>query len=287
MTFTELQNKYKALNVAEKLIAINVIIFLFVQLISALFKSRLLIDNLTLDASIDNSLFKPWSILTYAFMHHNMFHLLIHMVMLYFVARFFFSVFNKKLFLNVYFLGAIAGAVVFLIAGLAPSFLPPNSILLGSSAAVTAVLIFVCASFPNQKVSVLTIKLSLWHIGALLIAVDVFQLLGENRGGHVAHLGGALLGYLYATQYAKGNDIGSGFEKMMDTVSSWFLKQTKPKMKTVHKTRRQRNSVHKTVHQKDKEHQEKTNIILDKISKSGYDSLTAIEKEFLFKSGKK
>ena len=260
---------------------------MFVQLISALFKSRLLIDNLTLDASIDNSLFKPWSILTYAFMHHNMFHLLIHMVMLYFVARFFFSVFNKKLFLNVYFLGAIAGAVVFLIAGLAPSFLPPNSILLGSSAAVTAVLIFVCASFPNQKVSVLTIKLSLWHIGALLIAVDVFQLLGENRGGHVAHLRGALLGYLYATQYAKGNDIGSGFEKMMDTVSSWFLKQTKPKMKTVHKTRRQRNSVHKTVHQKDKEHQEKTNIILDKISKSGYDSLTAIEKEFLFKSGKK
>ena len=286
MTFTELQKKYKALNVAEKLIAINCITFLLVQLISVLFKSRLLIENLTLESSIANSLFKPWTILTYAFMHHNLFHLLLQMVLLFFVTRFFFSVFNKKLFLKVYFLGAICGGVLFLIAGLIPSFLPLNSVLLGSSAAVTAVLIFVCASFPNQKVKVITFELKLWHIGAFLIAVDLYQLTGDNRGGVVAHLGGALLGYLYATQYAKGNDIGAGFEKLLDTISSWFVKQTQPKMKTVHKTRRARNATHKTVYQKDKVHQDKTNTILDKISKSGYDSLTATEKEFLFKSGK-
>ena len=121
--------------------------------------------------------------------------------------------------------------------------------------------------------------------GIFFVAIDVLRLLsGINQGGYVAHIGGYLLGYLYANNLKKGSDIGSGFERIMDTVFSWF--KPKSNLRTVHR-KRKTSYAGKTKDEFDTYNdQKKVDLILDKISKSGYESLTAEEKEFLFKAGK-
>ena len=120
----------------------------------------------------------------------------------------------------------------------------------------------------------------------VFIGLDVFRLmLGFNQGGYIAHLGGYFLGYIYATKLSKGTDIGTGFERTMDSFMSWF--KPKSTLKTVHKTTSKRTSASKTKNEFDAlNKQKKIDAILDKISKSGYESLTADEKAFLFKAGK-
>jgi len=287
MTVDELKQKYQQFSIVEKLIVINVLVFVVVGVLSFLLQTTFFHKWFALSKTFSETILKPWSVLTYAFMHYNFMHLLFNMLVLYYVGRMFLSVFNPKLLLNVYLLGAIAGGLSFLLSyNVFPVFLQVSGMLLGASAAVQAILIFMCASFPNQQVSVFTFKLKLWHIGVFFVAYDLVMLPTGNAGGHIAHLGGALLGYFYATQFAKGNDIGSGFSKMMDAIAGWFKKSKQPQMKTVYKTRRARNASHKTVYQKNKITQDQINVILDKISKSGYDSLTKEEKAFLFQSGK-
>jgi len=287
MTKKELLHKYKTLNVAEKLIAINLVFFVVLLISSKLFKAYFLFDWFALSNQLGGLFSNPWSILTYSFLHQDSFHFLMNMVMLYYVSRLFFSHFSTKLFLNIYLLGAIIGALLFLLMiGVSPVIFDKGKPLVGASASVMAVLIFICASLPQLEVSVFTFKIKLWQLGAFFVVLDLVQVSGGNSGGHIAHLGGALLGYLYATQLKKGNDIGSGFEKLLDTISSWFSSKNKSKLKTVYKTKAERRASDKTVHQKKRLKQEQIDAILDKISKSGYESLSKEEKAFLFQSGK-
>lgn len=287
MTKNDLIHKYKTLNVAEKLIAINLGVFVFLLVTSKLFKSFFLFDWFALSNELVIALSNPWSIFTYSFLHQDPFHFLINMVMLYYVSKLFLARFSAKLFLNTYLLGAIVGALLFLLMlGISPILFDKGNPLVGASASVMAIFIFVCASFPQMEVSVFTFKLKLWQLGAFFIGLDLLQIVSDNSGGHIAHLGGALFGYMYATQLKKGNDIGKGFEKLMDTIVSWFSFKKKSKLKTVHKTKAQRRSADKTVHQKKRIKQEQIDAILDKISKSGYESLSKEEKAFLFQAGK-
>jgi len=287
MTKKELLHKYKTLNVAEKLIAINLAVFILFGLTSFLFKTNFLFDWFVLSKEASDFIGKPWTIFTYSFLHQGLLHFAMNMVMLYYVSKLFFSRFSAKLFLNTYLLGALAGGVLFLLSyNLFPVFNNQMGFLVGASASVMAVLIFICASLPQMEVSVFTFKIKLWQLGAFFIVLDLVQIPNGNSGGHIAHLGGALLGYLYATQLKKGNDIGKGFEKLMDTVASWFSSKNKSNLKTVHKTKAQRRTSDKTVHQKKRIKQEQIDAILDKISKSGYESLSKEEKAFLFQSGK-
>ena len=116
--------------------------------------------------------------------------------------------------------------------------------------------------------------------------MDFLGLFGWNQGGNVAHLGGALLGYFYAIKLKEGKDIGSGFERAMDTLAGWF--KPKSNLKTVHWNKPKGTYAGKTKEEFQAfNEQKKVDLILDKISKSGYESLTAEEKEFLFKAGKK
>lgn len=287
MTKKELLHKYKTLNVAEKLIAINLVVFILFGLTTFLFKTDFLFDWFVLSKDASDFINKPWSIMTYSFLHQGLLHFAMNMVMLYYVSKLFFYRFNTKLFLNIYLLGALIGGVLFLLSyNLFPVFSNQMGFLVGASASVMAVLIFICASLPQMEVSVFTFKIKLWQLGAFFVVLDLVQIPNGNSGGHIAHLGGALLGYLYATQLKKGNDIGSGFEKLLETISSWFSFKNKSKLKTVHKTKAQRRTSDKTVHQKKRLKQEQIDAILDKISKSGYESLSKEEKAFLFQSGK-
>jgi len=152
-------------------------------------------------------------------------------------------------------------------------------------------MIFIAAYTPNAEVRIIFFNVKLWQIGVFVVLSDLIQIpTSGNAGGLIAHLGGALFGYMYAVQLKKGNDIGLWFEKIMDGFASMFTPKKKSPLKTVHKSKsytkpKQRTSSSKKKYVKTP-NQEQIDAILDKISKSGYDSLTKEEKDFLFKAGK-
>ena len=283
----DIKQKLANLNVLEKIIAINVIIFLLTLII------RLDFIWLQLPSDFSKFILKPWSLISYAFVHTEFLHMLFNMLWLYFLGRMFLNLFSPKMALNIYFLGAMAGGLLFMVCyTLLPEVFGGNSRLLGASAAVRALLIFLCAYMPNQEIRFFTFNLKLWYIGAAIVVLDVIGVFSGinnpvtgNAGGNLAHLGGALLGYFYAKQLTKGQDIGKGFEKFMDYISSLFKPSKKGPLKTVHKNKSKVGGYNKGDFN-EFSNQKKIDVILDKISKSGYDSLTSEEKEFLFRAGK-
>lgn len=276
----DIKHKLSNLNVLEKIIAINVVVFL----LSFFLKPFLVWFELP--SQFSEFILVPWTIISYAFLHYDVMHILFNMLWLYFLGRMFLNLFNPKLALNVYFLGAISGGVLFVLCySIFPTLFRGNPPLVGASGAVRALLIFLCAYMPNQEVRFFTFNIKLWYIGAFIVVLDVLGLFGTNSGGSLAHLGGSLLGYAYAQQLLKGKDIGKGFESMADTVSSWFKPSKKGPLKTVHKNKSKVGGYAKSDFN-EFNNQKKIDVILDKISKSGYESLTSEEKEFLFRAGK-
>ncbi|AWX43319.1 Rhomboid protease [Flagellimonas maritima] len=281
-----LQYNFARLNIAEKLIVLNVLVFVLGGLGIALLDISV-VEWFQLPKDFLEFFGQPWSIITYSFFHAGFGHIFWNMLMLYFTGRIFLNLFDAQRFINVYFLGVIVGGTVFLLSyNIFPTLLNTNTALIGASAGVTAVLIFICAYIPNQEVRVIFFNVKLWYVGAFFVLVDLIQIpYGGNIGGRLAHLGGALLGYIYARQLLKGTDIGSGFTKFRDSIAMLFKSgNKKAPLKTVYKKNASKS---KTGVDYDKEaHQRKIDMILDKISKSGYESLSKAEKDFLFKAGK-
>lgn len=276
----DIKNKLSNLNVLEKIIAINVVVFILS------FVLKPFVSWFELPSDLSDFILQPWTIITYAFLHYDFMHILFNMLWLYFLGRMFLNLFRPKMALNIYFLGAISGGVLFMLGyTLFPSVFGSFSKLLGASAAVRALLIFLCAYMPNQEMRLFTFNLKLWYVGAAIVVLDVIGLFGVNSGGNLAHLGGAILGYVYAKQLTKGQDIGKGFERFMNVFLGLFKSSKKGPLKTVHKNKSKVGGYAKSDFNKFN-NQKKIDVILDKISKSGYDSLTAKEKEFLFKAGK-
>jgi len=278
------------LNIAEKLIAINLAIFILVGLSTALFGVS--IDALFYWFELPKDFFafltKPWTLVTYSFFHSGIGHVFWNMLMLYFAGRIFLNLFDNQRFINVYFLGVILGGLVFLLSyNVFPTLLNTNTSLIGASAGVTAVLIFICAYIPNQEVRIIFFNVKLWHVGAFFVLVDLIQIpYGGNVGGRLAHLGGAFLGYFYARQLLNGKDIGEGFSKLLVGLSNLFKPgKRKAPLKTVYKKNAAKKTKSKVDYDKETR-QRKIDTILDKISKSGYESLSKAEKDFLFKAGK-
>lgn len=295
---TNWKYKLKTATVVEKLIGINVLIFVFFFVFRTLaflfqFPDDFLMQWLVFPKDLFEFILKPWSIITYSFLHGGIWHILSNMLILYFSGIYFLNYFSPKRLLNYYFLGIIVGALVYMLSyNLFPAFASTGrSYLIGASAGVMAVLVGIATHIPNMRVRLLLLgSIKFWYIAAFLVLLDVIQIPMGNAGGHLAHLGGALLGYTYTKQLQKGNDIGSWWEKIMDFFVGLFqTSEKKPKMKTVYrngskpaaKTASSRKSrLSKT------EKQKRIDDILDKISKSGYDSLSKEEKDFLFKAGK-
>lgn len=282
----DLQNKLKNLNVLEQIIAVNVVVFFVVMLASGLFNWNALKTYLELPSDVTEFLYKPWTILTYGFTHYGGLHLFFNMMVLYFISRMMLNLFNYKMSLNIYFLGIIFGGVsyLFIYNVLPADMIRTTGALIGASAGVRALLIFLCAYMPQMEVRVVFFNMKLWHLGVAVVVLDIIGLFSINQGGHIAHLGGSALGYFYAVQLQKGTDIGKGFERLLDAVTAWFKPKGKKPLKTVYK----RNSTSVAGHTKAEfgefNKQKQIDLILDKISKSGYESLTAEEKAFLFKT---
>ncbi|MFL1896875.1 rhomboid family intramembrane serine protease [Aquimarina sp. 2-A2] len=293
MTSNSLKYQYQTASILIKLIVINVLLFLIATLVSWVIKSNpgALMQWFVLPIQLEELVIQPWSLLTYSFLHFDFWHIFWNMLVLYWFGKIVLNLFNEKRFLTIYLLGAISGGVLFVAAyNLFPVLQGSMAYLIGASAAVRAIMIFIAAYTPNTEVRIIFFNVKLWHIGVFVVLSDLIQLPNSgNAGGLIAHMGGALLGYVYALQLQKGNDIGAGFERFMDTLATFFSFKKKSPLKTVYKASakkqpKKQSSNAKTV-QKNKD-QAQIDAILDKISKSGYESLTKKEKDFLFKAGK-
>ncbi|SNR67883.1 Membrane associated serine protease, rhomboid family [Maribacter sedimenticola] len=290
MAQPDIRYQWSRLNVAEKLIAINVLVFVVNGLVPFLLgiSKNSIVQWFELPNNLMDIVYQPWSIITYSFFHGGIGHLFWNMLLIYFVGRIFLNLFDAKRFLTVYLLGVILGGLTFVLGyNIFPAFFNTNAYLIGASAGASAVLIFICTYLPNQEVRLIFFNVKLWMVGAGVVLLDLIQLPISNSGGHLAHLGGAFLGYFYASQLLKGTDIGSGFSKLMDNVVNVF-KTTgkKAPMKTVYKNKKRTANFGSSQDYDKKTHQKKIDAILDKISKSGYESLSKAEKDFLFKAGK-
>ena len=281
--------KFKTLNIANKLIVINIVVFLLFFIASFLFNtsSEVLMQWFVLPEGPIEVLKQPWSLLSYSFLHGGFMHILFNMIWLNFFSKFVLNLFSEKRFLTVYLLGAFYGGLLFVTAyNVFPVFQSKAGYLIGASASVSALMVFAATYSPNISFRFFMVTIKLWQLAVGLFLLDLFRLgSGTNPGGMLSHIGGAVFGYLYAVQLAKGNDIGLWFEKIVASLANLFKTRKNTPFRKVHKTPKN-TSKKKTTSVKD-ERQIKIDGILDKIGKSGYESLTKQEKDFLFKAGDK
>ena len=295
----QLKYKYATASMLEKLIAVNVVMLIlmyFSRTIGFLMQinTDFFVQWLVFPKEIGEFIIKPWTIITYAFMHSGFFHILFNMLILYFSGQIFLTFFSPKRLLNYYVLGAISGALIYMLSyNLFPAFSSVGeSYLIGASASVMAVLVGTAAQVPNYSVRLILIgNVKLWIIAAIFVGLDVAQIPFGNAGGHLAHIGGALIGYTYTQQLAKGNDFGKFVTTSFDYLNDVLSGNSRPKMKTVYKNKERKARANSknttetsTINRTEK--QKRIDEILDKISKSGYESLTKEEKDFLFDAGK-
>lgn len=288
-TLNDLKYKYSVLSALEKIIVINAVIFI-VTLLLGVANLNYIKEWFALPADFFDFLLQPWSIVTYGFLHAGLFHVLFNMLMLYYFARILLNLIGEKIVLSVFFMGIITGGLAFLtFYNLLPdSIVVKTSSVVGASAGVSALLMFIVIYLPYTQVRIFTFNVKLLYIMYAFIFFDLIGLLGPNQGGNVAHIGGFILGFIYAKQLQKGNDIGLGFQGVMDYFGDVFKSKPKRKvrMRTVYKSDAQKMAGVDKKEFSALNKQKQIDAILDKISKSGYDSLTAEEKEFLFKAGK-
>ena len=289
-----LSYKYRTANILVKIIAINAIIYLVFAFGETMFRvydpASSVRGWFMLPTDLGSFALKPWSIVTYAFFHNGFFHVLWNMLFLYWFGGYVLNLFTSKRLLTLYFLGAIYGGLLYLLCyNLFPLFDQTRGLMQGASAAVYAVMVFIATYSPNAQMRVFVWNIKLWQIALFFVLKDFVVLTGSsdptanNAGGLIAHMGGAIFGYVYAVQLTKGRDIGAWFDRLMDWLVGTFSSRKSKPFKKVHKNKTTTRKASGTLN-KD-EHQQKIDAILDKISKSGYDSLSKQEKDFLFKAG--
>ncbi|UOK43866.1 MULTISPECIES: rhomboid family protein [Flavobacterium] len=277
--------QYKAGDITQKLIFWNVGIALPFFVIQSFFPSlfEILKTWLCLSSDINTAVLKPWTFITYAFLHADFWHLLFNMIVLNFTSRLFLTYFTQKQLFGAYLLAAIFAGLVFVLTDL---FLQQNTILVGASGAIMAVLIAAATYAPFSEIRLLLIgNVKLWHIALVLLALDLIQVPMNNTGGHLAHMGGSLFGFIYIKTLQRGTDMSKIVSKVIDYFVSLFSPRRTTPFKKVHKNvtpQYKKNTG--TIIDKNST-QKKIDEILDKISKSGYDSLSKEEKDFLFKVG--
>lgn len=295
----DLKMEYRIGGIVQKLIYWNVGLFaipMVVFSILALFGVQVpflrwdmpfTVDWLSLSSDPVNLLWKPWSLITYAFLHAGFMHILFNMLMLVFAGRLFLTFFTQKQLFGVYLLSAIFAGLVYILSYNTLPMLAGSGVskMVGASAAIMAILIATAVYSPQYEVRLLLIgTVKLWHIAVVFVLLDLIYASVENSGGHLAHLAGSLFGFLYIKMLQNGTDLTKGVSATLDFFTNLFKPGKKTPFKEVH---RNPAPMQRTTAKPQKDlTQKQIDDILDKISKSGYDSLTKEEKEFLFKVGK-
>ncbi len=286
----QIRDTFKQGSTLIKLIYINVAVFLFIKILQVLaflfgFSGiePVLLDWLAVPADLTKLITRPWTLFSYMFLHTGFFHIALNMLWLYVFGRIFLMYLNEKRLLSVYLVGGLSGAALYILSfNIFPAFqnAVTMAIALGASASVMAIVIAISVYVPNFSINLLLIgPVKLKYIAIFTIILDVLSIPSSNSGGHIAHLGGALFGYLYIAQFRKGRNITRSFDRFMDSIFAMF--KPKPRFRVTHK--RPMDDVE--YNKMKAERQKRIDAILEKISKNGYESLTKEEKEILFKQG--
>jgi membrane associated rhomboid family serine protease len=296
----EIRESFKQGSSVVKLIYINLGVFVGVKLVYVLFyllspsqgelldksffyQDRIL-SYLMVPASFETLLYRPWTLISYMFLHFEFLHILFNLLWLFWFGRIFLHYLTNKQLLTTYLVGGICGALLFMISyNLFPGLKDhvQSARALGASASISAIVIAISFYAPNYNVYIPLIgPVKIKYIALIYIILDVLQIASTNAGGHIAHLGGALYGYFFALQLKRGKDSGRVFGKLMDSLSVLFKR--KSQMKVSYRSHA-KNIDDQEYNRSKAEYQKEIDRILDKIAKSGYDSLSKSEKETLFK----
>jgi len=287
----EIKASFREGNVLTKLIYVNVGVFVVIKLLQLMLMLfgvgsafvQLLIGWLSVPSHPLSLLLRPWTLLSYMFLHYDFFHLLFNVLYLYWFGRLFVELVDSGKLLTVYIWGGLGGAAFYILAfNLFPAFYPGvgGSVLLGASASVMAILFAVARINPDFKVYVFLIgpvKLKYLALGAFII--DLISIPGmANAGGHLAHIGGALVGLYYGWRLTEGRIKGNFFDQLAYRLGGLFQKRSKMKVSYRRPLTDMEYNAQKVRRQKELDR------ILEKIKQSGYDSLSKEEKETLFKA---
>ena len=267
-----------------KIIIINVIIFLSIGIIKIFLQIGGLeslyikfLNSLMLPANLRDFIFQPWSIITYFFLHINFSHILWNMLFLYWFGKIIHDNIGNNALISLYILGGIIGGLLYMaIYNIIPYYGNQinQSLMLGASAGVFSVVVSSATLIPNYTFHLLFIgPIRIKYIALFYVASSFFDITGNNSGGEIAHLGGALIGYLYIKQLQNGNNMGNPIIRILN----FFHKPKTNKSKDDYSYQ----NINKEISQDD------IDKILDKISESGYSSLSKSEKEKLFNASKK
>ncbi|MXN92988.1 rhomboid family intramembrane serine protease [Flavobacterium sp. Sd200] len=244
-------------------------------------------DFFSLSSNPADLLWKPWSLLGYAFLHKGFLHILFNMLMLVFAARVFLTFFTQKQLFGIYVLSAIFAGLVY-IAGYAflPMLAGQITGMVGASAAIMAILIAAAIYAPYYNVRLLLIgTVKIWHVAIVFVVLDLINASVENSGGHIAHLAGAAFGFVYIKLLQNGTDLTIGVSRTLDFFGNLFKPKKKQPFTKVYRNTAPPTPKAAGMRSKNMT-QQQIDDILDKISRSGYESLTKDEKDFLFKVGK-
>jgi len=291
-------------SILNKLIIINLAVFVIINIINLflwLFKIDASADGqagtstvtyfLSVPADLQALITRPWTIFTYMILQENFLHLFFNMMVLYFGGRIFLEYLNERKLLNTYIIGGLVGAAFYIAAfNIFPVFSDSlqYSVALGSSASVLAILIAAATYVPEYSVVLLFFgRVKLKYIALIIILIDVLSIPKGNAGGHIAHLGGAFWGYLFISQMKVGRSLTINFRWMnLKRFFKGFVR-SKNKIKNEPFAAKGRPLSDEDYNAMKNQQQQKIDNILERISKSGYSSLTKEEKELLFRSSNK
>jgi membrane associated rhomboid family serine protease len=271
-----------------KLIYINTAIFIIIA-VSAILGFLLsnqeipsaLLSVLAVPADPGKLVSRPWTVLTYMFTHKDILHILFNMLWLYWFGTIFLEYLDQKKLVAVYLLGGLCGGILYILSfNIFPAFagVVSESVAIGASASVMAVVVAIAAYVPDYPIHLFLLgRIKIKYMAlAIFILTSVIDF-SVNSGGKIAHIGGALFGYLYTVNLRRGRDATKGINRIID----WFATVFKPRKKI--KVTYKKPASEYDYNKMKADHQQQINNILDKISKGGYESLTKEEKEILFR----
>ena len=297
----QISQQFKNGGMSIKLLYINLgvyivfsIIWIIIRLLKLDITSYYSLQHIfSFNSDIILSIIKPWTFITYSFIHGNIMHLFSNMLVLFFAGKMLEGFLGKKRILSTYIIGGLAGAIFYLIShNIFPLLLEKGDIpMIGASASVFAILTALAIYVPNYEVFLFgAFKVKLKYLAAIWIGLDVLNI-GSNDGiAHFAHLGGAIWGFVFISNLRKGKDLSIWFDKIVSFLVLLFTPKKKikivwnKKQKTNYKSKPPRDDYDYNANKK--ERQDRVDEILDKIKASGYDSLTKAEKDFLFDASK-
>ncbi len=284
----EIKESFREGSALTRLIYINLGLFLLIRIANVFYflsgTEFPILDWLALPADFGMLASRPWTLITYMFLHFDFLHILFNLLWLYWMGQIFLNYFNQGKLVTIYLLGGISGGL-FYVAGYNsfPVFsqIVVDSRLLGASASVIAIVTALAVHAPNHILHLMFIgPVKMKYIALFSVLLYVIGISSTNAGGNLAHLGGAFWGMLYVLQLRRGIDLGKWITQLFGGIKKGFA--PKPKVKVSYRKPTDDIEYNRIKNQ----NKIRMNEILDKISKSGYDSLSKEEKEILFRMGK-